>query len=152
MGKSNSRCNLKPRECKRGSPVKKLLALTTANISDRYVAVDNGEIELSCGLADLIKEYAGEGSFQRQQKLFPNLTIDRLEDHFLRASEVILPPGSIPALPEAFLTFPHLGKHCRTNPKSRRQQLKNPPEILHSPISLKELQQQLVEKSKLHNA
>ena len=110
------------------------------------------EIEFSCGLAELIREYAGEGNLQRQQKLFPNLTLDKLEDHFRRASEVILPPGSIPALPEAFLTFPHLEKHCRMNPKLRRHQLKNPSKILHDPISLKELKRQLVDKSKLHHA
>ena len=140
------------RDLEKSAPIKKLLALTTANISDRYAAVDEGEIEFSCGLADLIKEYAGEGNLQRQQKLFPNLTIDKLEDHFRRASEVILPPGAIPALPEAFLTFPHLEKHRRMNPKSRRQQLKNPPEILHDPISLNELKRQLIETSKPHHA
>jgi hypothetical protein len=140
------------RDLEKPTTIKKLLALTTANISDRYAAVDGGEIEFSCGLADLIRDYAGEGNLHRQQKLFPNLTIDRLEDHFRKASQSILPPDSIPALPEAFLTFPHLEKHRRMNSKSRRQQLKNPSEILHDPISLKELKRQLVEKSKLHNA
>lgn len=140
------------RDLEKATSIKKLLALTTANISDRYATIDGGEIEFSCGLADLIREYAGEGNLRRQQKLFPNLTIDKLEDHFRRASEAILPPGSIPALPQAFLTFPHLEKHRRMNPKSRRQQLKNPPEVLHDPISLKELKRQLVEKSKLHHA
>lgn len=128
-------------------PIKRLLTLTTQHISDRYVTIDKGEIELSCGLADLINEYVGSRSLQRQQKLFPNLTIDKLEDHLRRASATILPPGATPALPEAFLTFPHLWGNCRMNPQKRRDQLKNPPKIIHDPISLKELKRQLVEKS-----
>ena len=139
------------RDLKKPASIKKLLALTTANIADRDVAVNGGEIELSCGLADLIRDYAGEGNLQRQQKLFPNLTIDKLEDHFRQASEAILPHGSIPAFPEAFLSFPHLEKQCRMDSRVRRQQLKSPPKILHDPISLKELKRQLVEKSK-HSA
>lgn len=50
--------------------IKKLLKSTTAHVSGRYVTVDKREIELSWGLADLIKEYVGEGPFQRQQRLF----------------------------------------------------------------------------------
>ena len=75
--------------------------------------LDDGEIEISCGLADLIREYTGGGNLQRQQKLFPSLTVDKLEDHFRRASKIILPPNATPALPEAFLIFPHREKGSR---------------------------------------
>ena len=128
-------------------PITHLLKLTTANVSDRYLSIDGAETELSCGLADLIKEYTGEGSLQRQQKLFPNLTIDRLEDSFRRASLEILPSGSTPALPEAFLTFPHPHKDLRMMAQMRRHQQENPPQIFHDPISRNELKRQLVEKS-----
>lgn len=130
-------------------PITRLLKLTTANISGRYLSIDGDEIELSCGLANLIKEYTGEESFQRQQKLFPNLTVDRLEDSFRRASVEILPSGSTPALPEAFLTFPHPHKDLRMMAQMRRRQQENPPQIFHDPISRNELKRQLVEKSRL---
>jgi hypothetical protein len=136
------------RDLEKPMAIKKLLELTTADINDRYITIDSREVELSCGLADLIKEYTGGEKLQRQQKLFPNLTIDKLEDHFRRASKVILPPGSLAALPEAFLTFPHLNKNFRINAKLLRLQQKNPPKVFHDPISLNELKRQLVEKSK----
>lgn len=135
------------RDLEKTIPIKKLLALTTECVSGRYLTVEGREVELSCGLADILKEYVGCGSRQRKQKLFPNLTIDRLEDKFRRASELILPPSAMPALPEAFLIFPHIESNCRIQASIRRQQLKNPTKILHDPISLKELKRQLVEKS-----
>jgi hypothetical protein len=136
------------RDLEKPIAIKKLLALTTAQINDMFITLDAGEIELSCGLADLINDYAGKGNLKRQQKLFPNLTIDRLEDHLRRASDVLLPPGAIAALPEAFLTFPHTDKNRRLNAKFLRQHQKNLPEIFHDPVSFKELKRQLVEKSK----
>lgn len=136
------------RDLEKPVSIKKLLALTTANVNDRSINVGGGEIETSCGLADLIKAYTGEDHLKRQQKLFPNLTIDKLEDHFRRASGSILPSNSTPVLPEAFLSFPHSEKGLKMNPKMRRQQLKNPPQVLHDPISLKDLKRQLIEKSK----
>lgn len=136
------------RDLEKPAPIKSLLKLTWANVNDRLVRVEGGEIEISCGLAELIKEYAGEGTLCRQRKLFPNLTIDRLEDHFRRASGAILPPGSLAALPEAFLTFPHPEKNLRMNAKDLRQSQKIPPKVYYDPVSLKELKRQLVEKSK----
>ncbi len=124
----------------------KLLELTTSNVILNGLLIDGEEIELSEGLADLLKEYIGTQPLQRPQKLFPNLTIDNLEDRFRRASAKILPPGSTPALPEAFLLFPHPHKNVRMLPKHLRQQRKNPPPIYHDPISLQELKRQLVAK------
>ncbi len=130
--------------------IKKLLTLTTSNVSDQGIIIDGREIELSRGLTDLIREYIGVGNLERQQKLFPNLTIDRFEDHLRRASEKILPSGSMIVLPEAFLTFPHSFKNDRISAKSRLEQLKNSSKILHEAISWRKLKQQLVEESKLH--
>jgi len=135
------------RDLKKPTTIKKLLELNTSNVADRDLIIDDEEIELSRGLANLIKEYTGRGSLQRQQKLFPNLTIDKLEDHLHRASKAILPLGSVLALPEAFLTFPHPEKNCRINPQVRRDQLRKPSKILHDPISLNELKRQLIEKA-----
>jgi len=140
------------RDLERPASIKQFLALTTASISDRYATINGGEVEFSRGLTELIKIYTGESGFQRQQKLFPNLTIDKLEDHFHLASKSILLAGAVSALPEAFLTFPHFKKHHRMNSKSRRRELKNPPKIFYDPISLKELKRQLIEKSKLHQS
>lgn len=135
------------RDFKKVVPVKKLLGLSTKNISDRLAAIEGEKAELSCGLADLIREYTGEGGLQRQQKLFPNLKIDKLEDHFHRASKAILPLGAAPALPEAFLTFPHRERGSRMEARMRRRQMKAPIQILHDPISRTELKRQLIEKS-----
>jgi hypothetical protein len=67
-------------------PIKELLTLTTANINDRALAIDNIEVELSMGLASLFHDYAGE-ALHRQRPLFPNLSIDLLEDAFRKASK-----------------------------------------------------------------
>lgn len=136
------------RDLDRLPTIKTLLAMTTENISDRYAMIEGEEVEFSLGLAYVIKEYAGEGNLHRQQKLFPNLTSDKLEDYFHRASKAILPPGSLAALPEAFLTFPHPQKNARMRAKLRRRQMENPPKVYHDTVSLKELKRQLVERSK----
>ena len=128
--------------------IKRLLILTTVHLSDRILSFDKQEVELSCGLADLFQEYMGKTPLHRQQKLFPHLTIDKLEDRFHQFSKELLPPGSIPILPEAFLTFPHPYKHLRISPHLRRQQLKQPPPVLNDLISRQELKRQLLEKAK----
>ncbi len=136
------------RDLKKVVPVKSLLTLTTKDVADRLVTTEGGEVEISCGFADLIKEYTGGRDLQRQQKLFPSLTIDKIEDRFRKASEVILPPGATPALPEAFLIFPHREKGCRMAAQARRRQLQTPPVVIHDPISRRELSRQLVEAAK----
>lgn len=128
-------------------PIKRLLELTTENVIQNGLRIDGEEIEHSEGLADLLKEYVGDQPLKRPQKLFPNLTTDNLAERFRRASEKILPPGNTPALPEAFLLFPHPHKNVRMLPKYLREQRENPPPIYHDPISLQELKRQLVEKS-----
>ena len=90
----------------RSYSIKRLLELTTENVIQNGLLIDSKEIEHSEGLADLLQEYIGDQPLKRPQKLFPNLTTDNLADRFRQASEKILPPGSIPALPEAFLFFP----------------------------------------------
>jgi len=131
----------------RSYSIKRLLELTTANVIENRFLIDDEEIEHSEGVAILLKEYIGNQPLKRPQKLFPNLTIDILEDRFRQASEKILPPGTTPALPEAFLLFPHPHKNVRMLPKHLREQRKNPLPIYHDPISLQELKRQLVEKS-----
>lgn len=140
------------RDFKKMVPIKKLLELTTKNVSDRLLTIEDEEAEFSCGLADLIIEYTGGSGLQRQQKLFPNLTIDKLEDRFRRASKEILPSGATPALPEAFLTFPHPEKGYRMAAKERRLQLQTPFQIIHDPISQDELRHQLIEASKRNSS
>lgn len=128
--------------------ITRLLELSTANLTDfKYLSIDDIEIELSYGLANLLEKYAGEGPYTRHHKLFPNLTIDKLEDSLRRASLEILPPGSTPALPEAFLTFPHPHKNVRMTTRMRRQQQQSSPQIFYESISRKELKRQLIEKS-----
>ncbi len=123
------------------------MELTTENVIQNGLLIDSEEIEHSEGLANLLQEYIGAQPLKRSQKLFPNLTADNLADRFRQASEKILPPGSTPALPEAFLLFPHPHKNVRMLPKHLREQRKNPLPIYHDPISLHELKRQLVEKS-----
>jgi len=135
-------------DLKRPPTIKTLLAITTADISDRYATIEGEEVEFSLGLVYMINEYAGDRNLQRQQKLFPNLTPDKLEDHFHRASKAILPSGSLAALPEAFLSFPHPHKNIRMRAKVRRRQMETPPKVFHGMASSKELKRQLVEKSK----
>lgn len=107
--------------------VKEILKLTTTNLDDRIIHLSKQEIIITVGLADLLKTFIGTPPFKRQQKLFPNLTIDRLEDLFHRASLKILPEGDPVILPEAFITFPHALDHVRMIAKHRKQMQKNPP-------------------------
>ena len=127
--------------------LKRLLELTTANVSEARLLIDNTMYELSQGLADLIEIYAGARPMTRQQKLFPNLTEDKLETLFSRASREILPPDSTPALPGAFLTFPHPHRNVRMRCKLLREIQQHPPQVYHDPISRHELKRQLIEKS-----
>ena len=136
------------RDFKKAVPIKKLLGLTTKNVSDRLIAIDGEEAEISCGLANLIIEYTGESRLLRQQKLFPNLTIDKLEDRFRHASKDILPSWAAPALPEAFLIFPHWETGYRMTAKERQWQRQTSPQIIRNPISRRNLQRQLIEASK----
>ncbi len=129
-------------------PIKRLLELTTADVIEQTIQIDGHEFDISGGLANLLKEYTGGAKSKRQQKLFPNLSVDKLEDHFRRTSSALMPPGSLPALPEAFLTFPHALKHARMAAQIRQRQQKHPPQIHHNPISRHELKRQLIEKSK----
>lgn len=131
----------------RSYSIERLLELTTANVIQNGLLIDGEEIEHSEGLAILLKEYIGDQLLKRPQKLFPNLNTDNLAERFRRASEKILPPGSTPALPEAFLLFPHPHKNVRMLPKHLREQRKNPLPIYHDPISHQELKRQLIEKS-----
>ena len=123
-----------------------LLTLTTKNIGGNTLILDQGEIEICQGLETLLKAYIGEKSQEREQKLFPHLTQDNLEDYFRRASKELLPNNCISALPEAFLPFPHPHENTRVNPHYLKQQRKNPFPILHDPISRHELKKQLLEK------
>jgi hypothetical protein len=129
-------------------PITQLLKLTTAHIEDRTILLEGEGIELSLGLTELIKDFIGTPPKERPQKLFPHLTIDKLEDHFRRASAVILPPGSQPALPQAFLIFPHTHEHLRMRTQLRLSQLQNPPSIYPSAITSEKIKQQLLEKMK----
>jgi hypothetical protein len=128
--------------------IKSLLELTTADVEDQIIRIDGHEIDISGGLASLLKEFTGGVKSERQQKLFPNLNPDKLEDYFHRASSALLPPGSLPALPEAFLTFPHANKHFRMLAQMRQHQQKHPTQVHHNLISRNELKRQLIEKSK----
>jgi len=128
--------------------ISRILELTTAAIADESIHIDGHEIEISQGLANLLKEYAGGAKSERQKKLFPNLNPDKVPDYFHDASSELLPPNSIPALPEAFLTFPHADKHQRMLPQMRLRQQKHPLTIYHNLISRNELKRQLIEKSK----
>lgn len=131
-------------------PIRHLLQLTTANVKGRFLTVDHNEIELSMGLAYLLQAYIGKIPAKRQQKLFPNLSIDKLEDHFHRASKLLLPPGSIPVLPEAFLTFPHSLPHIRMHPECRKKSQSRLPEAYHASPSRRDIIKQLKQISKQH--
>jgi len=133
-------------------PIDRLLKVTTANISEQVLLVDNKRIELSLGWGYLIEEYLGKGPRKRHQKLFPNLTIDKLEDRFRKASSAILPSGATFALPEAFQIFPHVEKGMRIPIKERHRQQQKPFKVFCDPISLEEGRQQLIEKSKINFA
>jgi hypothetical protein len=133
------------REFEKIYPITRLLELSTANISEECLVIDGQKIQLSCGLADLLMEYAGDGNLQHHQKLFPNLTDEKLEEHFRQASTILLPSGSLPALPEAFLTFPHPYKGCRMNARNLRFQQQHPVPVKEDVISRKEIKRQLGE-------
>jgi hypothetical protein len=124
--------------------IKRLLRLTKANISGRNLIIGQDEIEFSCGLASILQEYLGDTlQVERHRPLFPNLTRDRLIDCLRRASAEILPPGSIPALPEAFLSFPHSQKNLRFPARERLRQQQNPAEIIQRTLSRAEIKRQL---------
>ncbi len=124
-----------------------LLGLNTKHIADRIIDTPNGEVEISCGLADLIREYTGGANLQRQQKLFPNLNPEKLKYHFEQASRILL-GNTTPALPEAFLVFPYAEKGSRMDPYDAKRRQRVPQRVYYDPISREELKQQLVEKSR----
>lgn len=132
--------------------IKRLLELTTANVREKMLLIDDHEYEISRGLTELLFEYTGGIKTERQQKLFPNLTPDKLEDYFHRASQILLPAGSLAALPEAFLIFPHVHKNQRIPPKLRQNWQKHPPKIYSDTISRHELKRQLIAKATLKKA
>jgi len=135
-------------------PIKRLLQLTTVNLENDILSIDGYETELSQGLLDLFQQYLGGNaeSFSRHQKLFPNLTIDYLEDAFRKASDMILPKDSLSALPEAFLTFPHQHHGMRISPAQRKHHQKNPSPICYESISRHDLKKKLFKHSELKTA
>ena len=135
------------REPSKTLPVARLLELTTADIDDRILFPGSEEIELSCGLADLIKQFIGSVPQERQQKLFRNLTIDQFEDHCHRASKIILPQGSLAVLPEAFLTFPHAYKNLRMAVEVQRSRPQQYSPVHPDPIPVRDLKKQLFENA-----
>ncbi len=124
-------------------PVSRLLQLTTADVDDRILFLKQEEIEFSCGLANLIQEFVGTSSCKQQKKLFPHLTIDKLEDRFHKASKALLLPGNSSALPEAFLTFPHGIKNVRMVAQLRRMRQQQNFSGYDSSISWKNIKSQL---------
>ncbi|NGX29179.1 MAG: hypothetical protein K940chlam4_00006 [Candidatus Anoxychlamydiales bacterium] len=118
---------------------KNMLELTTAEIKDNTIHICNQEIEITEGLKNLLKAFIDKNALQRQQKIFPNLTIDRLEDIFRKASSEILPSKDSPILPEAFLTFPHSQDNIRMIAKQRKEMQKEPPKTYYKSPSIREI-------------
>lgn len=125
-------------------PITQLLKLTTAHVENRSLLFKGEKIEISCGLAELIADFFGKLPQERPQKLFPHLTIDKLADHFRRASGIILPPGSQPALPQAFLVFPHPEKDLRMRARSRLDELRDGFPVYYNAISTEEVKRQIL--------
>jgi len=111
-----------------------------------FLLIDDKRIELSLGWDYLIQEYLGKVPRRRHQKLFSNLTIDKLEDHFRNASSEIFPAKVTFALPEAFQAFPHPKKGLRIPLKERHCQQQSPPQVFYDPIALEEIKRQLIQK------
>jgi hypothetical protein len=101
--------------------VQSILDLTTEHIENRTIQIGDQEIEMSMGLSHILQAYIGDKPARRHQKLFPNLTVDKLEDLFRKASQELLPSESSPILPGAFLTFPHCIWGVRMPPSLRRK-------------------------------
>lgn len=127
-------------------PITRLLNLTTAHVKNRIISFEGEKLEISRGLAELLADFIGQPPQERPQKLFPNLTLDKLEDHFRRASAMILPHESQPALPQAFLVFPHTQKHLRMRAQLRLAQLKQGFPIYCNTVSSEEIKRQILEK------
>lgn len=89
------------------------------------IIFDNGNLEVSAGLYQLLLCLAGEGMGKRNHRLFKNVNnIKFLERALHDASKEILGENCIPVLPASFLIFPHLYRGFRM-PKRLRQELKN---------------------------
>ena len=126
--------------------VKGFLTLTTENVRRKSLSINGNDIEISYGLEDLLKAYlGGHLPEERHQKLFLNLSVDKLEDYFRRASQELLPSGSVPVLPEAFLTFPHPMPNARLHPENRRQMQSDPQKIYQKTPSFRDIKKQLKE-------
>lgn len=123
------------------------LDLTTAHIEERTLNFEGQKIDLSIRLARIIHEYIGKAPKNRQKRLFPHLTIDKLEDRFRKASKELLSPDSLPILPEAFLTFPHNLKGVRMVSSVCRNKQLLLPKIYDKSISRREIARQLREKT-----
>ncbi|MBN2479721.1 MAG: hypothetical protein JXA94_05790 [Parachlamydiales bacterium] len=129
--------------------IKEILSLTTSKIENRTICLNTCEVEITQGLADLILAFIGQKSVKKHQKIFPNLSVDRLEDLCHKASEIILPEEKVPILPEAFLTFPHSYEDMRIISKHRKEQQKTSTKIYFKMPSWRDIQKHLRNNSKI---
>lgn len=87
-----------------------ILSLTTKQLDKENMTLQIGknEVNISSGLCKLLTCLLGKGKGERSRRLFENIThIDFLEDALKMASKVVLVDKTTPALPAAFLLFPH---------------------------------------------
>lgn len=131
--------------------IKQVLQLTSKDIVSDDVAihingVDNGiNIPISCGLRDLLLCLRGKGEGERGHRLFKNLDLSgkTLERALIKASKKLLPEGSMPVLPGAFLIFPHTHPGIRISAEERMA-IRNLKPIVPLQYGMKDVRKTLV--------
>jgi hypothetical protein len=93
------------------------LSKSDVNIKNRSLCLNGEEITVSKGLTAIYAVLIDVKYGKRQHRLFPDMTVDRLEDALKGASKNVFVDKDVLITPQAFLTFPHPFEGVRIAPK-----------------------------------
>lgn len=93
------------------------LSKSDVSIKNRSLSLNGQEITVSKGLTAIYSILIDVKYGKRQLRLFPDMTVDRLEDALKGASKKMFVEKDVLITPQAFLTFPHPFEGVRIAPK-----------------------------------
>lgn len=93
------------------------LSKSDVSIKNRSLCLNGKEITVSKGLTAIYSILSDVKYGKRQLRLFPDMTVDRLEDALKGASKKMFVDKDVLITPQAFLTFPHSFEGVRIAPK-----------------------------------
>lgn len=93
------------------------LSKSDVNIKNRSLCLNGKEFTVSKGLTAIYSILIDVKYGKRELRLFPDMTVDRLEDALKGASKKMFVDKEVLIAPQAFLTFPHSFEGVRIAPK-----------------------------------